>query len=41
MFKELFENQNLSSFCPKKNKCDICCGHDTKNVSSEVNANHN
>lgn len=39
-FLNVFEEQNLSLFKPKKDECDICVGHRTGNVSEEFYSRH-
>jgi len=34
-FSEAFEANNLSLFSPKKDQCDLCCGHGTGNISDQ------
>jgi len=31
----IFNEKNLSLFSPKKDQCDLCCGHKTGNINDE------
>jgi hypothetical protein len=39
-FTQLFNRMKLSMFRPKKDLCDICCGHDAKTVSDSDYEEH-
>ncbi|KAJ8889181.1 hypothetical protein PR048_008675 [Dryococelus australis] len=39
-FSEVFKSLNISLFLPKKDKCNICCGHSAGNVSVEEYNQH-
>lgn len=34
-FMTLFEENNLSVFTPRKDRCDTCCGHEAGNITDE------
>jgi len=34
-FMNIFSEKNLSLFSPKKDQCDLCCGHKTGNINDE------
>jgi len=34
-FINIFNEKNLSLFSPKKDQCDLCCGHKTGNINDE------
>lgn len=34
-FMNIFNEKNLSLFSPKKDQCDLCCGHQTGNINDE------
>ncbi|KAK6178487.1 hypothetical protein SNE40_013273 [Patella caerulea] len=41
IFNEIIDEEKVSIFHPRKDQCEVCCGHDTGNVSEEVyNLNH-
>lgn len=40
IFDELFQEMNLSLYKPKKDRCDICCAFEMKNVTEADYANH-
>ncbi|CAG5015485.1 unnamed protein product [Parnassius apollo] len=39
-FFNKFDELNVSIIKPKKDRCDVCCGYETKNVTEEVYKKH-
>lgn len=40
VFDQVFSDMNLALYQPRKDRCDTCCGYETKNISEEEYQEH-